>query len=544
MWTRTLKYTIESMVVRRNRIFGFGWVFHPDEEIAALSLELTLGDGRTVRLPVNHGKGREDVATAFPDEPQAWPSGFVIYGGWSGEGISQAHLEVATITGTLFRLEAPFANLASDEAGKLSASRFWQHYRLLLTRGWSLLRRGKPGLLIQKARRYLAGMPQTNTDVAKAIRAELVGAKCGSILLIIDHDLAGGANQYRERLIESRLKAGHGVLLLTYHLISLQYVLEVRTVNQKQRYAINSLDVVVGLVEEWPVDEVFYNNAVSFGRPEDIPDLMVTICRGQGIPLTVAIHDYFIVCPSHFLLDKQGRYCGIPDTTVCGACLPNNGEGFATLFEPADIILWRRKWRACLDVADRILCFSNSSRELLKKAYPSLKDDRIEVCPHTVEHLPSRRPRIDLDKPLHLGVVGSIGIHKGARVIHALAEEIVRRGLDVKISIIGSVELPCDSRIVSETGPYAHEQIVNLIEKTGANLFFFPSICPETFSYVTQELIELDLPVVCFDLGAPAERLRGYSRGRVIPLGEAGDVLDALLAYHRSLSNYQTSVYE
>ena len=36
----------------------------------------------------------------------------------------------------------------------------------------------------------------------------------------------------------------------------------------------------------------------------------------------------------------------------------------------------------------------------------------------------------------------------------------------------------------------------------------FPSIWPESFSYVVQEIMLMGLPFVCFDLGAPAERVR------------------------------------
>lgn len=37
--------------------------------------------------------------------------------------------------------------------------------------------------------------------------------------------------------------------------------------------------------------------------------------------------------------------------------------------------------------------------------------------------------------------------------------------------------------------------------------------------------MELDVPLVVFDIGAPAERVRTYSRGRVIDLACASDSL-------------------
>lgn len=70
----------------------------------------------------------------------------------------------------------------------------------------------------------------------------------------------------------------------------------------------------------------------------------------------------------------------------------------------------------------------------------------------------------------------------------------------------------------------------------------FPSIWPETFSYVAQELVELDLPVACFDLGAPAERLRNYSKGMILKETTASAILDDLISFHRRI--YPAHAYD
>lgn len=531
-----MKYSIDSMIMRRNRVFGFGWVFHPEETISSISLEITLTSGKAVLLPITYNKLREDVATAFPDQSNARQAGFFLYSGWSGSEADQATLIVIASSGKTFRLAVPFINLRPSDVSNVSVKR---SFSTSMLKGWHLMREGRVTRLHQKARNLLvekckqyANPLKKHSDLFKLIDNELVRAKSSKTLLLIDHSLGGGANHYRERLIDARLKNAQSVFLFTYYVASLQYVLEIHTILQKRRFPIDGIDVLFSLIEEFSVDEIFYNDAVSFDRPENVPDFLTAICRRRDILLTVAIHDYFSICPSQFLLNKNERYCGIPDTNICATCLPKNNEGFATLFEAADITVWRKKWGECLERADRILCFSNSSKTLLRRAYPRLAGGKIEVCPHSVMYLPLRQPRIASKTQLHLGVVGAINVHKGARVIRTLAEEIISRGIEVHITIIGSIELACDSRVVSETGPYEHAQLVELIEKTGVNLFFLPSICPETFSYVTQELILLNMPVACFDLGAPAERLCDYPRGKVISFANASEVLDALLDFH------------
>ena len=64
---------------------------------------------------------------------------------------------------------------------------------------------------------------------------------------------------------------------------------------------------------------------------------------------------------------------------------------------------------------------------------------------------------------------------------------------------------------------YKRNEMPDIVERNGINIAFFSSVWPETFSYVTQELMEMEVPIVCYNLGAPAERVASYERGLVIP---------------------------
>jgi 1,4-dihydroxy-2-naphthoate octaprenyltransferase len=46
--------------------------------------------------------------------------------------------------------------------------------------------------------------------------------------------------------------------------------------------------------------------------------------------------------------------------------------------------------------------------------------------------------------------------------------------------------------------------------------FLVPSICPETYSYTTDEIMQMGYPLIVFDLGAPAERVKNYELGKII----------------------------
>ncbi|HQV89811.1 MAG TPA: glycosyltransferase, partial [Nitrosomonas sp.] len=66
------------------------------------------------------------------------------------------------------------------------------------------------------------------------------------------------------------------------------------------------------------------------------------------------------------------------------------------------------------------------------------------------------------------------------------------------------------------TGRYERTALASAIEQSGANIFLFPSIWPETFSYVAHELMACGVPLCCFNLGAPAEAVANYSTGLLL----------------------------
>ena len=526
--TKDIEYEIARLVTKYNRIFGSGWIFHPVMALSHLTLALRLADGTKASIPVQHSKASEYVYDAFPQHANAKRAGFVVYGGWRGGRLTETTMNAEFADGSIIRIAAPFVALDDDRISPPVLPSRGQ-----MRRAWGLLKRGRVSALVRK---MLSSRRVITDGTISSIIGEITRVTAGRrVLLIVDHNLGGGANLYREQLIAKHRAAGRIVLLLCFDLASMDYILDIRGA-ARMSFA-TQLEIVSQLAARDGLDEVFVNDAVSFPNPEHLARILTHLACAYPLPLTIAIHDYLTICPSQFLLNRNGRFCGVPPTEVCRTCLPENTFGFCSLAEDGAIESWRTVWRDCLAAASRILCFSNSSKELVRKAYPDLPEHKFDVRPHMIEHLPTRLPTIAREEPLHIGVVGHIGFHKGAEVVRRLAGEIEARRLAIRITIIGTVDADCNPVVVTSTGPYQMGRLPDLIENAGANLFLLPSICSETFSFVTQELIMMKLPVVCFDLGAPAERIAAYARGRVVPLGDASDLLDALIEFHASLQS-------
>jgi len=533
---RDLQFGIDRLVTNGRRIFGWGWVAHPTQAVEKVGLRLE-GNGWQIRLPVDFGLTRADVERAFPDLRNAASSGFVVTGYPPQQPVTKATLELRLDDGERLELDVTRVIEARTAARR--------KFREILWLARAAARRLARGDFRGVARRALSqnyGAPSLDDlDTVKGLLPQLAEA---SVTVVFDHNLGGGANQYRRQLIGDRHAAGAVVLLCTYNLPTLDYRLQVfRKNGGEDIYRMSSFAALDRIVSKAKVTEIFVNSPVSFDEPLVFADWIGTM--RASLPhtrLTVAVHDYFAVCPSFVLLDADGRYCGIPDVSVCAQCLPRHEARYVALSPPTEIGPWRALWGRCLATADEVRCFSASTRKLLLRAYPGLDPDRISVVPHRVDFVPARLPALDHSAPLTIGIIGQISEQKGALIVKDLMARIDREHPDVRVVVIGGVDIPIRSPRLSMTGAYTHADLVDLIEANRINLAFFPSVCPETFSYVTEEMIRLDLPIVAFDLGAPGERLRGYRNGRLCPEVSAESALSTLLALHQALLAKEVSV--
>ncbi len=79
-------------------------------------------------------------------------------------------------------------------------------------------------------------------------------------------------------------------------------------------------------------------------------------------------------------------------------------------------------------------------------------------------------------------------------------------------------------------------KLPELLRAEKINACLLPSVWHETFSYVTAELMHYRMPLAVFDLGAPAERVRAYERGCIIPAIDARAALARMIAFQRALA--------
>jgi len=360
----------------------------------------------------------------------------------------------------------------------------------------------------------------------------LITANRGSKpVLIFDHELGGGANDYRKNLVQNMVSQEKKVLVLSYNLKDKSYYLRYFYKEYQVFYRADHFEEVVRFLEYIPISQIILSQIVSFEDPMYVLEYVTQLKKKQACLVKFLVHDYFCICPSYNLLNQDQKYCSIPRMEVCRKCLQTNKGQFRLYIKEKNIDLWRRKWEEFLKKTDEIICFSQSSRNIILKAYPNVRKDVIQVVPHVVDYINEKIVGINNSNIVHIGILGGINLAKGSKIIEEMAWIIDKEKINAKIIIIGPFTEKNASKNIFVHGKYDQREIVDLVKKYKIDIFFIPSIWPETFSYTTEEIMQMNMPLAVFDLGAPAERVKNYEKGKVLSEMDAKKALKEILEH-------------
>ena len=372
-------------------------------------------------------------------------------------------------------------------------------------------------------------------DPHKTLRQMLVllaADKKAGTHLIFDHDLGGGANIYTNEKVEKQTKKRINTLLIRYDFYSNHFKIFHYYKKYTFSFKIATFEDLQELIAKLNLKEIFLNSLVSFKNCTHILAYFNDLVEKTNAKLLIPIHDYYTICPSYTLQNEEGRYCNVPSIDVCKSCMSKSTQEWRNFYkEDVNIVAWRQQWSALLEKSNHVICFSNASKEIVLKAYPDLAPNKIEVIPHQVPPLPPVKCEPKETTTLTVGILGAINFAKGSQIIKHLVQTIERDNLDINVVLIGEMSEALKSDRFHLTGRYKREELPTLIKNEQIDIFLIPSIVPETFSYTTQEIMMMEMPLMVFNLGAPAERVKNYPKGYIIDDLSAEAVLETLRSY-------------
>ena len=370
-----------------------------------------------------------------------------------------------------------------------------------------------------------------NKDIRQLAQMLLDMSMLGSkSKLYFDHNLGGGATAYLENQIKTELKDGNACSVIRFRYSERDFLYEYYCGDTHWTYIFKTLEQFLEIQKWFHFDEVYVNELVTYHSIATTLNNIKELAEKQRAKLVFLFHDYFAVCPTINLVGPDEIYCQFPDEERCGTCFRNHqcDQTFGCM----NVSEWRKIWKPFLLECDEVRCFSEDTFEKVQMIFG--EELRLTMIPHKVEYLFPLQKKYKITDTINIGVLGVLSKNKGANVVREMLSILEAENKDeVRVKLIGKAEdesLKAFS-FFSETGKYTQGELPRLLLENDIDMVFIPSIWPETFSYTTEEAMQLGIPVACFDLGAPAKRVAKYGKGIVIPKIDSTLALDSVVSY-------------
>ena len=348
-------------------------------------------------------------------------------------------------------------------------------------------------------------------------------------IVAFDHILGGGATEYLKEKKKSALTDGYRFITITFDFYTGRYYLNYEYRQYNFEFYDNKLE---GLFDNiLRIDEIWINELVTYQYLYQTLDDIVKLKRKHQAFLKMLLHDFFCMCPAINLLDENGIYCKGACEDKCNKCIPLNKSNACLEFESGTI--WRQKWCGFLQQCDEIRAFSDDTARLFRKVYPEVC--HVRVIPHTPHYLLPLHKYAKSTETFNIGLLGVLSYKKGLDIVRSMISYIEENHMNIRIKLLGVVDEEIDSPIFSYTGRYTREQLPKLTLQEDIDMFFIPSIWPETFSYTTSEIISMNMPLAVFDLGAPADRVKRYEKGVIITDTDAETIVSEMLSFAKNV---------
>jgi glycosyltransferase involved in cell wall biosynthesis len=378
---------------------------------------------------------------------------------------------------------------------------------------------------------FITADPLITPRVALAIALVAARARAAKVAvpIYLAHSLGGGAEDDLQRRVTASVAGTGGAIVLRVGGPQ-RWQVEVVTGTGTVSGGTDAFSFVEALLAPIGARRLIYSCGVGDPDPAALPELFLSLRKyAMRDRIEVLFHDFFPLSPSYCLLDRAGVYRGLP--------LVGTEDPVHSITRPdgtvVDLAGWRAGWGRLIAAAEHVTVFSEESRTLVLQVYPQAATT-LRVQPHSllaaVPEIPAPAPGA---RPV-IGVLGNIGLQKGARLVQDMARSLQGRS-DLGLVLIGNIDpafgLP---ETIPVHGTYRIAELDQLVAKYGITCWLIPSVWPETFSFTTHEALASGLPVYAFYLGAQGGAVVRAENGRPINFDPDADLAQVVLATIRA----------
>ena len=263
---------------------------------------------------------------------------------------------------------------------------------------------------------------------------------------------------------------------------------------------------------------------------------LVNVIEKYNINTAITLHDFYSICPTINMLYEGHTFCENLENKNCSECLK-----ITMKFNNNILNDWHNDWNKLFSVANNIIVPSNDTKKRINKVY---KDIKIKVIEHGI-NIEKTESNIKLDNNnFNVAYVGVLSNHKGLYKFKKLIEETNDKS--IKYHLFGKSEdnkLHKNKKNYIYHGKYKRDNIVNILKENNINLVCFLQIWPETYSYTVSEVIASGIPILSYDIGAGADRVKENNLGWTIPLEyDVKDIENKILEIKNNENEYQEKI--
>lgn len=336
------------------------------------------------------------------------------------------------------------------------------------------------------------------------------------VIIWFDHSLGGGTETYSRRQFAD-LRDRYAVIRIQYYPGKQGGFKLTNPHNRNALWQMPDLTMFLDFFHALPIAKIVVNNLVVYADAPAVLRVVADLKRTHKSCPMVSFrgHDFYSVCPSFNLMNCDNVYCDLTYHRGCEYCWmhrimsPRATDNIVFRAGVKSIADWRGAWGKFFeDTADEIILFSPAVQKIFARVYPSVVH-KIKIIPHRVLDYPRVRIRPHTD--INIAVLGNMSYQKGAGVITEMSAHLPP---NVHIFVIGNMKNAPEN--IHVHGPYRPHNLPRIMSHYRIDVVFISSVCPETFSYTTSEAMAMGLPVVCYNMGAPAERVSTYEHGLIL----------------------------
>jgi len=281
-------------------------------------------------------------------------------------------------------------------------------------------------------------------------------------------------------------------------------------------YNNESAKVLSKKIEEFKPDIIHVHNFFPIASPS-----IFYVANIKKVPIVMTLHNYRLVCPNAMLFR---------DNKVCEDCI-NKSFAFDGVFHGcyrdskiqtlflASMIWFHKRNKTWLNRVDRYIALTDFAKNKFLNSSLKLDKSKIVVKPNFVID-----NGFELDKEEYCLFVGRLSQEKGIEVMLNAFKNSSK-----KIQIIGTgplVDMVKEYSTKYENIEYlGFKSIDFIIQKLKkAKALIFTSILYETFGMTIIEAFSTATPVVCSDIGGPAEIVEDGKTGLKYQVGNSKEL--------------------